>query len=93
MAVSTDVGDASWQVPTGVFSFASTVIGSPGHSWFYTACCGSSIAHKGVSMAAKVFVYAARSLFKDTKLIEKAREEFYIQRQGKTYKNIWEAEK
>ena len=76
MAVSTDVGDASWRVPTGVFSFASTVIGSPGHSWLYTSCCGSSIARKGVSMAAQVLLRTAEKLYEDHKRIIMAAEEF-----------------
>lgn len=86
MAVSTDVGDASWQVPTGVFSFASTVVGSPGHSWFYTACCGSSIAHKGVVMAAKVFEETARRLLVSPDKIREAREAFRKEKGGREYR-------
>ena len=76
MSVSTDVGDASHIVPTGVFSFASVVIGAPGHSWFYTACSGSSIAHKGCVMAAKVLLTASEMLLTDTDLIQRAHETF-----------------
>ncbi len=76
MSVSTDVGDASHIVPTGVFSFASVVVGAPGHSWFYTACSGSSIAHKGCVMAAKVLLTASQMLLTDTDLIKRAREVF-----------------
>ena len=90
MAVSTDVGDASLKVPTGVFSFASTVIGSPGHSWFYTACCGSSIAHKGVVMAAKVFVLAAEELLENPELIKKAWAAFEEEKQKNGYQNTEE---
>ena len=90
MAVSTDVGDASLKVPTGVFSFASTVIGSPGHSWFYTACCGSSIAHKGVVMAAKVFVLAAEELLRNPELIKKAWAAFEEEKQKNGYQNTEE---
>lgn len=88
MAVSTDVGDASWQVPTGVFSFASTVVGSPGHSWFYTACCGSSIAHKGVCMAAKVLEETARRLLDSPDLIREARDSFIKEKNGREHQCV-----
>lgn len=85
MTVSTDVGDASWNAPTGVFSFASTVVGSPGHSWFYTACCGSSIAHKGAVMAAKVLERAAMRLIMDQNLLNEVELAFQKEKGEREY--------
>lgn len=86
MAVSTDVGDASWIVPTGVFSFASTAIGSPGHSWYYTSCCGSTIAHKGAAMAACVLEQAGIRLMTDPELLKQVKTAFEEEKNGECYR-------
>src|SRR5262249_33725916 len=49
---STDVSDVSWVVPTGGFSTACWVPGTPAHSWQATAAGGTSIGRKGVQLAA-----------------------------------------
>ena len=85
LGAATDVGDASWQIPTGVFSFSSTVIGSPGHSWFYTACGGSTLGHKGAVAAAKVLALAGKRLLTEPDLRERAKAEFKRARDGREY--------
>src|SRR5205085_4913039 len=69
---STDVGDVSWVVPTAGFTTACWVPGTPAHSWQATACGGTSIARKGMQLAAKVLAASAWDLYHDPKRIEAA---------------------
>lgn len=72
MGASTDVGDVSHQIPVGCVSFAATVLGAPGHSYYYTAACGSGIGHRGVHCAAKIVGLAAYRLLTDPDLLRSA---------------------
>lgn len=85
LGASTDVGDVSWQLPVGCFSFASTVVGAPGHSWFYTAACGSGIGHRGARTAAKVLALAGYRLLTGPALIQAAKSEHAENLQGRRY--------
>lgn len=73
---STDVGDVSFTVPTVGMSAATWVPGTPAHSWQAVAAGGTSIGNKGMMVAAKTMALTAIDLFKDEKLIEKAKAEF-----------------
>ena len=73
---STDVGDVSWLAPTAQFTTATWVSGSPGHSWQNVATGRSSVAHKGMLMAAKVLAATAADLMEQPEILSKAREEF-----------------
>ncbi len=75
-AGSTDVGDVSWTVPTGGLSVAARALGTPGHSWPFTATAGMSIGHKGMLTAAKVLCATALELLSKPELIAAAEEEF-----------------
>lgn len=75
---STDVGDVSWLTPTAQFTAVTWISGSPGHSWQNVSAGKSSIAHKGMLMAAKVLAGACSDLMKDPLLLSKARQEFDI---------------
>ncbi len=75
---STDVGDVSWLTPTAQFSAATWPSGSPGHSWQNVAAGGTSLAHKGMLMAAKVLAAAAADLMTKPEILAQAREEFSI---------------
>lgn len=86
MGASTDVGDVSWQVPTGAFSFQATVVGAPGHSWFYTASCGSSLGEKGSLIAAKILALTACRLLTDTEVTKAAKAEFEKAHDNSIYK-------
>ena len=77
---STDVGDVSWVVPTAGFGTATYVPGTPGHSWQAASCTGTSIGLKGMLNAAKILALTTHTLFKNTKLIEEAKKEFYKKR-------------
>jgi aminobenzoyl-glutamate utilization protein B len=73
---SSDVGDVSWTVPTVSFGTAAFIPGSAGHSWQNVAAGGSTIGTKALINAAKVFSLSAIELYSDSKLVEKAKQEF-----------------
>ena len=85
---SSDVGDVSWVVPTLSFTTATTVPGTPGHSWQNVVCAGSSMGRKGMVNAAKVIALAARDLFTDAELLKQVRADFNKQRAGQEYKSL-----
>lgn len=72
---STDVGDVSWVVPTAGFSTACWVPGTPGHSWQAVACGGTTIARKGMTLAARVLAAAAWDLFSTPEAVAEAKAE------------------
>jgi aminobenzoyl-glutamate utilization protein B len=84
---STDVGDVSWNVPTGGVRTATYVPGTPAHSWQAVAAGGMSIGTKGMINAAKVLAFAAMELFTDPELVERARSEFE-ERRGKDFRYV-----
>ena len=86
MGGSTEVADVSWITPTVFFTTASSVLGSPGHSWQITAAAGMSIGHKGMLYAAKAAAGVTLDLLTHPELIPKAKEEFDKMRGGKAYK-------
>lgn len=72
---STDVGDVSWVVPTTGFSTACWVPGTPGHSWQAVACGKTTIAQKGMNLAARVIAATAIDLFQNPETLQQARSE------------------
>lgn len=75
---STDVGDVSWLTPTAQFTAVTWTSGSPGHSWQNVSIGKSSIAHKGMTFAAKVLAGTCADLMTDPMLLQKAHDEFHI---------------
>lgn len=73
---STDVGDVSWLTPTSQIETACWPAGVPAHSWQVVSCGKSSLAHKGMFLAAKVLAATAIDLLTDPVLLTKAKEEF-----------------
>ncbi|WP_411679384.1 M20 family metallopeptidase [Clostridium thailandense] len=71
--VSTDVGDVSWIVPTGIFNTACAALGTSIHSWTFVAQGNTAIAHKGMLYAGKVMALAAVELLKNPEIIVKAK--------------------
>ncbi len=84
---STDVGEVSWCTPTEQFNTACVAMGTPGHSWQYTAQTGMGIGHKGMLAAARVLAQAGLMLVCDEEPIIKAKEEFLRRTGGKAYKS------
>lgn len=73
---STDVGDVSWQTPTVQINTATWTSGIPGHSWQVVSMGKSTIAKKGMNLAAKVIAATALDLFEDSELLAAAKAEF-----------------
>jgi len=82
---SSDVGDVSWVCPTLEFGTACNVLGAPGHSWAFVACCGSTIGHKSLVFAAKVMAGAALEVLTDENLRYALNEEHEERLKGRTY--------
>ncbi|MDC9721287.1 MAG: amidohydrolase [Urechidicola sp.] len=84
-AGSSDVGDVSFNVPTGTMGIATWVPGTPAHSWQAVAAGGTSIGAKGMILAAKTLTATAIDLFSDESLVKKAKEDF-LNARGKDFK-------
>lgn len=82
---STDVGDVSIAVPTVGFNTATWVPGTSAHSWQAVSAGGTSIGHKGASMAAKVIALGAIELLQNAELRNKARQE-WTEKRGENFK-------
>lgn len=82
---STDVADCSWCCPTNEISAACHAIGTPGHSWQYTAQAGMSIGHKGMLTAGKVMAEAGFVLMTEPDVLRRCKEEFLRRTGGKKY--------
>ena len=60
---STDVGDVSWQVPTGLMGVTTEAAGCALHTWQIVAQGKSPLAHKGMHYAARILFAAAKKLY------------------------------
>jgi len=83
---STDVGDVSWCVPTAQINTACYSIGAGAHSWQWVAQGKSSIAYKGCMLAGDVLFDAAKTLYQNPNMIEKAKNELKTRLQDNSYK-------
>lgn len=73
---STDVGDVSWVVPTSGFRTVCWAPGTPAHSWQATACGATSLARKGMTLAARTLAATAWDLYTKPSVLKAAQEEF-----------------
>ena len=73
---STDVGDVSWQVPTGQIHAAAWPNGAPGHSWQNVSIGRTDIGRRAALHAGKVLAAAAIDLYEDPALLAAAKAEF-----------------
>jgi aminobenzoyl-glutamate utilization protein B len=85
-SASSDVGDVSWTVPTTGLSAATWVPGTPAHSWQAVACGGTSIALKGMVVAAKTLALTAVDLFQKPELVAQGKAELAKRRGGAEFK-------
>ena len=60
---STDVGDVSWQVPTGLIGVTTEAACCALHTWQIVAQGKSPLAHKGMHYAARILFAAAKKLY------------------------------
>jgi len=84
---STDVADVSWKAPTMEFTTATSVLGTPGHSWQNTAQSGMRIGHKSLIFAAKTISASLIDLLTKPELPKKVRDEFEQRLAGRFYKS------
>jgi aminobenzoyl-glutamate utilization protein B len=85
---SSDVGDVTLVAPTVSLRFPTRVPGSPSHHWTVVAAAKTSIAHKGITVGAKVLALSAYDLLTDSKALAKIREEFAALKVKRPYKSF-----
>ncbi|MFD1360840.1 amidohydrolase [Lentibacillus salinarum] len=86
MPGSTDVGDVSWIVPTGMVTTTCAPLGTALHSWQATASFGTQIGYKGMHLAASTMALSAYDLLKNKdNILHRAKETFDKVRDGKVY--------
>jgi len=85
---STDVGDISWQVPTGGFRVTGFANGSPGHSWQNVAAIGSPIGDKAVAVASKTLAISVIEMLQSPETLAAARQDHQRRTQGMTYETL-----
>lgn len=81
----TDVGDVSYNTPTGLFALASMPIGVGLHTWPVTACGGMSIGDKSAIYSAIVMAGVGYDLMTDPALRAAARADFERRLEGRSY--------
>lgn len=84
---STDVGDVSWVTPTVQCMTACFAFGTSPHSWQWVSQGKSSIAHKGMTLAAKTIAATAIDLFNDPALIAAAKADLAERLHGDAYES------
>ena len=89
---STDVGDVSWVVPTAGFGTATWVPGTPGHSWQAVACGKTTVAKKGMLLAAKTLAASAFDLFEQPEALKAAKAELAKKLAGTAYQPLLDKE-
>jgi aminobenzoyl-glutamate utilization protein B len=87
LAGSSDVGDVSWITPTAQVVTACYALGTPEHSWQLVSQGRTSIAHKGMMLAAKVMAGGVVDLLESPDIIEGAKAELKNRLGGETYRS------
>ncbi|AQV94014.1 amidohydrolase [Cupriavidus necator] len=82
---STDVGDVSWVTPTAQCFTACYAFGTPFHSWQLVSQGKSTLAHRGMLLAAKTLAASAIELLGSPETLARARAELLERRGGKPY--------
>ncbi|MCL1991932.1 MAG: M20 family metallopeptidase [Spirochaetes bacterium] len=86
LPASTDVGDVSWNTPTAQVGTACFALGTPMHSWQLVSQGKSSVAHKGLLLAAKIIAGSAVDCLESPEIVKSAKEELTKKLGGETYK-------
>ncbi len=73
---SNDIGDYTWNVPTGLMTFPGSVPGINYHAWPAAVTPTSTIAHKGMVAATKVMAATALDLLTSPELLQRAKSAF-----------------
>lgn len=85
---STDVGDVSWQVPTGLISVATEAAGCALHTWQIVAQGKSPLAHKGMHYAARTLFTAAQKLYSNAALRKEIQEDYKVCKGKRAYRSM-----
>ncbi len=83
-AGSTDVGDASYVMPTAQLTAATSTFGTAAHTWQMAAHGNTEIAHKAMLTAGEAMALAGIRLLERPELLKKAHEE-WLAETGGTY--------
>lgn len=75
LAASTDVGDVSWKLPVAQCFSPCFAVGTPLHTWQLVSRGRTSIAHKGMLLAAKTMAATTLNLFIDSGLLQECQQE------------------
>jgi aminobenzoyl-glutamate utilization protein B len=73
---SNDIGDITWNVPTGVLTFPASAPGVIYHHWKAAVTPTSSFAHKGMVVGAKALAASILDLLMSPDLLARARTQF-----------------
>jgi aminobenzoyl-glutamate utilization protein B len=73
---SNDIGDITWNVPSGMFRFPSSVPGVNYHHWTAAVTPTSSIAHQGMVAGTKVLAASVLDLLTSPELRQRAWDQF-----------------
>ena len=84
---STDVGDVSWNTPTGQIVVTTATQGTPAHSWQWVSTGKSSVAHKGMIVAAKAIAMTAYDILTNPSVLDDAEKEHVKNLGGEQYKS------
>lgn len=82
---ATDVGDVSYNTPTGLFAIATMPLGVGLHTWPVTACGGMSIGDKSSIYSAIVMAGVGYDLMTQPELRAAARADFDRRKGGRVY--------
>jgi aminobenzoyl-glutamate utilization protein B len=69
---SDDIGDVSWNVPTATLSYPANIPNLPGHNWANAIAMATPLAHKGVTVGAKVQAMTTIDLLMRPELVQQA---------------------
>lgn len=86
---STDVGDVSWQVPTGLIGVATEAAGCALHTWQIVAQGKSPLAHKGMHYAARILFGAAKKLCESPELCKHIQENYQAVKGKRRYHSMF----
>lgn len=90
---STDVGDISWVVPTGLFGWPSFPLGTSLHTWPVTACGGMSIGDKASIATARILAGAGYDLMTQPDMLAAAKADFQKRLGDTTFVSALSADK
>ena len=82
MTASSDTGDVSFILPTGLFTTACWPIGCSPHTWQTAASAGTTIGEKGALYAAKVLAGTGYDLLTKPEVLQRIQKEFQDRNTG-----------